>query len=76
VKAKFPWLRIFFSISEDVREEALEEAVLSQVSADIESDTQFETAQQARLFELISSVLKVKNANAVDAAAAAEAGVE
>jgi len=61
VKVKFPWLRIFFSISEGVREEALQEAVVSQVSAEIETQTQFELQAQARLFQIISNVLKVKH---------------
>jgi len=58
VKVKFPWHRIFFSVDESVRVETLQQIVLAEVQGEVETTTSFEVRQQARLFQLLSNVLK------------------
>lgn len=72
VKAKFPWFRVFYSIPEDVRESALEQAVEAELAGEIEAETEFATSMQARLFQVVSNILKVKHEAQVNAAANVE----
>jgi len=78
VKVKFPWQRIFFSIDESVREEALRQVVSAEVEGEVQTATTFEVREQARLFQLLSNVLKrVRDASLeANANADAEGAVE
>lgn len=60
VQVHFPWLRVFFSVPEEVKKEKLQAALAAHLETALRADATFELAEQARISQGIAVVLKNK----------------
>lgn len=66
VKVRFPWYKFLFATDEAVSEDSIEGDVSAEVEGDLD-DASFDARAAARLYVVISDILKVKNETAIRA---------